>query len=633
MFRCQIPAAFVIILVLVLVPVARAADPTDNPVAAFYSGPEGYPAWTDALNWSRVINMKTYTKGKTDYEKFLKARDELSEGGGVLYYPAGSYDFGSMPPGVGLLLSPGIIIRGEAPPEHPLASEGKLDLPTKFVFAFRERGGGKVPRDFNFLGLQPDERKAIKSVNDVGIAWVHVVGATINFGPQMDWGKTWGSAKALISDQVKGAWAKRDPSGTHPFDVFAGGGKKYQGAGKRRLIFGCVLEDSALLDDYLDPGYGANGFQASPHCARIMTYGSRVLVANNLLPQSRKNFKYRQQTAAKAKDSAVLFDYGRTCGIDINKDLLIAAADDGKCPGYYEEGIVVRDNYVFNHGHKGYNISGNWVTITGNRNERVLLSQGDNPYGLGAGWVLTQDGFELSTPKSDNKSRAFDLAGRNLWIDGNRFNNTGSSPGNDGEGILGRAAGGTPIYSWAITHNIHTRDKGALGFMGGFDADCHGLLIAWNQTAGWVGNSVQSDEIKMTDCAFVANQCERVLPDDKTITRLRLPAPIMKNPGESPTPPTKATADAYQDDAVKITWTAASNNEIGFRIDRRIGEGKWHVIAYRPPCIQGDADNPQEWIDFTAPSRKPLVYRVVAVNADENDKAASEPTKAITLGK
>jgi len=631
MLSCQTKAAFLTVLALLLVPDARAADPTDNPVAAFYSGPEGYPAWTNALRWDRVINMKTYAKGKTDYEKFLKARDELSEGGGVLYYPAGTYDFASMPPGVGLLLSPGIVIRGDAPADRQLAADGKLDLPTKFAFAFRKRGGGEVPRDFNFLGIQPDERKAIKNVNRVGIVWVHLIGATINFGPQLDWGKTWGSAKAPLSDQVKGAWAKRDPSGTHPFDALAGGGKKYQGAGKGRLIFGCVLEDSALLDDYLDPGYGPNGFQASPHCARIIAYGSRVLVANNLLPRSQKNFKYRQQTTVKGKDSVVLFDYGRTCGIDINKDLLISAADDGKCPGYFEEGIVVRDNYVFNHGHKGYNISGNWVTITGNKNDRLLLSQGDNVYGLGAGWILTQDGYELSTPNSDNLSRAFDLAGRNLWIDGNRFNNTGSSPGNDGEGILCRAAGGTPLYSWAITHNTHTRDKGAVGSMGGVDADCHGLLIAWNQTSGWVGNSVKRDELKMTDCAFVGNKCEGVLPDDKTITRLRLPAPITKSPSDTPTAPAKLSVAAYQEDAVKITWTPASDNEVGFRIDRRIAEGKWQPIAYRPPRVQGDSDNPQEWIDFTAPSAKALTYRVVAINADDTDKGASKPSEAITL--
>ena len=68
---------------------------------------------------------------------------------------------------------------------------------------------------------------------------------------------------------------------------------------------------------------------------------------------------------------------------------------------------------------------------------------------VGGDEVLTLDGWEAAGKDSDNRSRAFDLAGRNLWIDGNRFNNTGSSPGKDGEGIVCRAREGTPVYTTA----------------------------------------------------------------------------------------------------------------------------------------------------------------------------------------
>jgi hypothetical protein len=609
------------------------ADPTDNPVATFYFGPEGYPAWTDAINWSRVINMKTYPKGKTAYDKWVQANKELSEGGGVLYYPAGVYDFSTMPPGVGLMLYRGVIVRGDAPKGRPLATDVKLDLPTKFTFAFRERGGGRVPSDWNFIGLQRDDYKNIKNTDQVGIAWVHLVGATIAFGPQLEWGKTWGSANGLLSDKVKKAWAARDPSGTHPFDTLAGGGKKYDGAGKGRLIFGCVLDDSAVLDDFLDPGYGPDGFQASLHCARIVAYGSRVFVANNRLPSSKRNFKHRQTTSTSPvgkPPGMVLFDYGRTCGIDINKELLAPARDDGACPGYFEEGIVVRDNSVFNHGQTGYSVSGKWVTITGNKNERSFLKHLEDPYGLGTGCPLTVDGYLVSGPKSDNRSRSFDLAGRNLWVDGNRFNNTGSSPGIGGDGIIGRDSDGTPIRSWAITHNTHTRGVGAPGTMGGADADCHGLLIAWNQTAGWVGNSAERASVKMTDCAFIANKCDHLLPTQKTIANLGLFAPLTSGTDDPPPPPSKVTAAVYKNDAVKIAW-ANSEGAIGFRVERRMGDGKWQVIAYRPPRIQGDPDNPQEWVDFTAPPRKELTYRVVAINAADNDKGASKETEAVSV--
>jgi hypothetical protein len=623
------PRVRTIALLLLAIPAARAADPADNPVATFYSGPEGYPAWTDGIHWSRVINMKTYPKGKTAFEKFEKARDELGEGGGVLYYPAGTYDFTTMPPGRGLMLNPGAVIRGDAPTGHPVAADGKLELPTKFVFPFRPRGDdgarGQVPGDWNFIGIQRDEKKNIKNVGMIGIAWVHLVGATIAFGPQMEWGKSWATAESLLSNKIKKAWGGREADGTHPMDPLAGGRNKYVGAGNGRLVFGCVLDDAAVLDDFTDPGYGPNGFQPSRYCARITVYGSRVLVANNVIPRAHKNFRYHQATrgAGQKKPSLVQFDYGRTIGIDVNKELLAVAAENGTCPGYFEEGVVVRDNYVFNHGHKGFNISGKWVTVTGNHNERAFLRQGDD--------VLTLDGWELVGKDSDTQSRAFDLAGRNVWIDGNRFNNTGASPGNDGEGIIGRAAGGTQVYSWAITHNVHTRGTGLPGGLGGLDTDCHGLLIAWNQTAGWVGNQVKRKPVKMTDCAFVGNKCESILPDAKTIARLEFRAPLTAAAPAGLTPPTKVTATEYLGDAVQITWEAAPDSAVAFRVERRIADGNWHVIAYRPPRLQGDPENPQEWVDFTAPAGKVLTYRVVALAGDDTEKGASKPTGVIRL--
>jgi hypothetical protein len=620
-----------LLLALLTVPAVRAADPTDNPVATFYSGPEGYPAWTDVIPWSKVINMKTYPKGKTAYEKFEHACQSLGESGGaILYYPAGTYDFTTKPPGRGLMIPANVVIRGEAPSKRTLASDGKLQLATKFIFPFRVRAGGKVPSDWNLIGLRIDPGQPFQGRTDhVGIAWVHLVGASIFFGPDTDFGrKNWGATDSPVSEGIKKPWTKRLPDGSHPFDILASGSKKYRSPGQGRLVLGCVLEDSAALNDFHDPGYGPNGFAPQRHTARIAVYGSRVLVANNVLPRSRKNFTYRQKTSRGA--GPVLYDYGKTIGIDVNKELLMLMREDGKCPGYYEEGVVVRDNYVFNHGHTGFNVAGKWVTITGNNNARAFLRQSDRVYNVNR-WLLTLDGYKVSGPATDNRSRAFDLAGRNLWIDGNRYGNTGSSPGKDGEGIVCRGKDGTPLFSWAITHNIHTRGVGSAGGLGGLDVDCHGLLIAWNQTPGWVGNAVKTKGTKMTDCAFLAGKGSRVVPDKKTIAGLDLQAPLTAGPAAAPAPPTKVTARYYQEDAVQITWVAAAAETVGFRVERRMAGGKWQVIAYRPPRLQGDADNPQAWVDFTAPPNKELTYRVVALNAEDTDKGASEPTRAITL--
>ena len=59
--------------------------------------------------------MAQYNIGANDFEKFENARDFLAaNGGGVLYYPAGTYDFRDHPTGPmgrGLMLKTGVVIQ------------------------------------------------------------------------------------------------------------------------------------------------------------------------------------------------------------------------------------------------------------------------------------------------------------------------------------------------------------------------------------------------------------------------------------------------------------------------------------------------------------------------------------------
>ena len=58
--------------------------------------------------------------------------------------------------------------------------------------------------------------------------------------------------------------------------------------------------------------------------------------------------------------------------------------------GYFSEGVVVVDNHVYNHGHKGFNVSGDGVVIARNHNERQMLKEGWDPErigGFGIGWI------------------------------------------------------------------------------------------------------------------------------------------------------------------------------------------------------------------------------------------------------
>ncbi len=46
-----------------------------------------------------IIDMSVYNQRANDFQEFEKARDQLyAAGGGVLYYPSGTYEFSDAPP-------------------------------------------------------------------------------------------------------------------------------------------------------------------------------------------------------------------------------------------------------------------------------------------------------------------------------------------------------------------------------------------------------------------------------------------------------------------------------------------------------------------------------------------------------
>jgi len=690
---------------------ATAAPPTDNPVSTFYNGPEGYPAWTDTIAWKRVIDMSEYSKGKTNFEKFENARDELAKkGGGVLYYPAGTYDFSAGPfdgpAGRGLMLKSGVVIRGEAPEGRPLAvRDGKLELGTKFVFGFQKKLDHDIPRDWNLIGLVPDPKSGIAGVKNIGVAWVHITGGVVYFGPALKWGKTWASAKSWKSAYAKKAWKDREPDGTHPGDPFMGAPSANNGGGyvpgaTGRLVMGCAIEKACVLNDYhtcgrreVPEGYGEEGFHMAKFGSRIAAFGSRILVANNCLMKTEKgNFLYEQTTCRtgpgpegndfvikERRKQEIMWDYNRVMGIDVNKDLLGMVRHTflkTREHGYFEEGVVIRDNWVYNHGNKGYNLAGKWITIENNRNERDFLRGWSSMYGLPDTWRLTIDGFLESSgggggPVSDNLSRAFDLAGWHLWAHRNVFNNTGSFPGNDGEGLLCQHHGGTHVASWAMTYNRKEpggEPSNGKGFIGVYRASSRGFLVGWNETEGWAG-IYGPHGFETVDSAVICNKSPLPKPSPQYLEDYGLTNAVIIFSDGRPMAPEITEVAKYSGDAIVIKWQDKSGQppsaeameawnkrrppkkkpgkktrpqhrrreaqevtEIGFRVDRKIGDSEWHPIAYRPPQIQCHEWNPPEWIDFTAPRGKPLTYRVVALTGDDSPiRAASKPSGPITL--
>ena len=229
---------------------AQAQAPTTNPLAEYY-GDDGYPAWSNEINWNNVIDMSQYSNGANNFEKFENARDALfAQGGGVLYYPAGIYEFDvpDGPAGRGLMLKSGVVIRGATPPAsdrkavtnmnpNQLMNHGLTSNPTKFVFTRLDfsdslqnvnivdgqpvtqaptEHAGKIPKMWNMVGCIP------ANANKVGIAWVEIEFGFVWFGYEINepWSQ-WATYYAYAGTP-KGNWANRVGDGTHPIDIFAG---------------------------------------------------------------------------------------------------------------------------------------------------------------------------------------------------------------------------------------------------------------------------------------------------------------------------------------------------------------------------------------------------------------------------
>jgi hypothetical protein len=680
------------------------AQPTDNPLASHYMGDgRGYPVWTDRIHWDQVYDVTSAEfgaiadDGLCDFAAFESARDAAhAAGGGVVYFPAGTYDFSCLPDagggagigphGRGLMLPSGVVIRGAAPPGDRWArptdaypEDGRLQLPTRFVFAFQDRDGGELPLDWALVGLDRGPTGNLRDVHDVGICWVELVGAVVHFGADQDWADTLGSSGWLpnnIKNNWPGeigsglTWADRVPDGTHPADMLYGtranfGAVAYEGAGAGRLVFGVQLTDATIVADWYvpvgnnHPTFGsaveADDFHIHRWSGRIAITGSDVFVANNCIPMAERNFVHQQATIRRissgsgfawqtpAEQRRILLDYGQVIGIDINKNHLALSQPREPGTGYYGTNVHVWDNFVFNRGSHGFTVSGQWATLINNHNKRFYFGKvvpaaygidGYNGQPEDATAFITRDGFGVYDIETgdDFNSRGYDLGGRNLWVHGNSVVNTGSL-GNDGEAIMGQRYLGFEVYSWAFTDNFHgnsnygTGTTGEAGWIGSYDMHNYGFLGLRNTTPGWIGH-VKAGGNNLYDFALVDNITGQGLRadfggvDDIDLSSHELPMPLPLTP----------VVNLMADGSRMIEYPDFNDNDLGYRIARRIDGSQWCTIAYRPrqgglsnadpalrdpqsPSTPLNSLNPPAWRDYTVPSDAQTVeYAVLAIN-------------------
>lgn len=717
------------------------AQPTDNPVAAQY--PDGYPLWTDAIQWDNVVDATQYgavaggdveTNGEANFAAFEAARDAAAEaGGGVVYFPEGTYYFrlpdpdgagyGRGPNSRGLMLKEGVVIRGAEIPaeqrqsiiradEDPqsqdfLQVDHNLQPLTRFVFEFQTRGtnpatqaadsAGEVPMDWSFIGIVAPEGDLattdVDNVDNVGIVNVELEGATIFMNYHTPRSETLSSGKWLSAFKpdyptVGAGWASRAPDGTHYMEAINGsaGWHTEVTAGSGRLVMNVKIVDGTPLNDmiFIDRNGNtatADMFSEYRFTGRISLHGSDIFVANNVVAKPTRNFGHEQMTEAGLK--TVLFDYANTIGIDINKSNLGGNQDAESVTGtlgsgYYWENIIVRDNWVFNRGNKGFEVSGYHMLLLNNHNERYYngktlpdVSYVTNPqdaYGTESGSIdiggVLFDGWrwQVSETSSDYMSRGYDLGGYSTYVSGNSVINTGSI-GNDGEGLLGQRHNNVEVYGWSLVGNQNGRldlgpgTSGEDGYIGPYDMHSFGLFLMGNRSTGAVGilKEEANYQVDVSNFDNVAsglrggNDGTGLIDMYKEGSGGAAEDPVKEVHTDPVEAPSAVTALPYEDVAIEIAWTDAADNELGFRIERRGNGGVWQTVAYRP--FNGEALdsvdpgtsaqswvftplnelNPQVWRDFLIVPGVDYEYRVVAINANDDDSTGLSDPVAVKV--
>ncbi len=380
---------------IVAVGACLAKPPTNNPTASYKI------AWTDEVKWEQVVNIED-VKGDTPDIRLAAAQEQLAaQGGGVVYFPAGRYDFRS-----DILLKDGIVLRGADTGTVTDARDDRYMPPTKFFFPryIPSYEGNGTPNDTAFKGIYLENPA---TAQNCGLANLALDYCHVNFSV----------------------------------------GKDHQ-AGRNRLVYGCMLRNAAIPDPAVpNVKGGQHEWQRFPSWhggAAITVYSSEnALVASNRLPASgdanfaMKDYVLSGNWTKPGPDDRVWFDYDMRAGIAINAYSIGApggSPPDGTPethPWGFTKGLVIRNNYLFCDGHTAIEFTGDGTDVSFN----VIRFRPNVA-------IWTNNGIGGVNGSSTNNTRAMTMRGWRWHIEGNDYlvyrNRVGNSNYfiNDGEGLM-----------------------------------------------------------------------------------------------------------------------------------------------------------------------------------------------------
>lgn len=443
---------------------SKSSGPTDVPTVTAY-GAGVYP-WADKMvNFSCVYNIKDFP-GTPD-DAFVAAQNEaLKNGGGVVYFPAGTYAFAR-----NISQSSNIVIRGAPTTAAAKAGKNPGPLSPKTIFQCPNRAHQGI---WNF------DPQAI----NLGVVNIFLDQCAVMYWP--------GLKTSSYTPMMSMWWFSAT-------DV--------TGMGSNKLVLGNVVRDVSFGHSLLSKVDNPYPYSFS---IAIGVYSDRnALVANNLLPASTRN----EQTTITlgGKKMTVPYMYDNRYGIDVNTILLGAVASNyckgpgSPCgtpsafgglsphcaPWNFRAGLVIRDNWLAQNGRVG-------VSWTGGEDGKDVCTQGNgtlvynNHVEVKAGTTCyTVDGSKEAGGSDTNENRGFMLSGYCSNVTGNTAHVNRQMAGDtpyetvDGEGLLHQAENGNVGYGdWIVGNDF---SGGSSGYIGNWD-------LQTTKNTFWSDNVVNPDQ-------------------------------------------------------------------------------------------------------------------------------------------
>ena len=397
--------------------------PSNNPISDAY-GAGAYP-WTDEINWTNVVNILDFAAvadGTTDNIAAWNAASAAvsSNGGGIVYFPAGTYYFAD-----NMIFPSGVIIRGDAPVSgSDDAMQATFAPPTRFEFpayVFTESGSG-TPNSTAFKNIILDPSIST-TANNVGIVYVDINRAGIKFSAT----------------------------------------DKQNATGENMVFYGIRTNNVGTPSPNVpNLGVGQNAYQR--HSYRFTFNINAYNHANVLIANTRHNDNITDNYAYDSyivdgedgnpvdlTDGKALFNFTDHYVMEVGQGSgACLAGTPTTCPENFREGIDIRDNWMFHTMRVGIIARGQGLKIRNN----VVKDKDDKVH-----WVRPT-GDKIVGNATTLENRGIDWAGWDVLVENNEIEvyrhllKTGPYLSIDGEGILiQECCGGTTVNGVDILGN------------------------------------------------------------------------------------------------------------------------------------------------------------------------------------